>query len=99
MAKKEKVFGIARAGGKWHAGSCPSFQDTVARFRAHGEERSNVVMVRLSDDALTRINQLVDSTLVSSRSGRGGGTDRRGHREPCAEARPVGLNGGSVPQP
>ena len=62
---------MARAGGKWHAGKLseiPEVQDMVARFRAHHEERSNVVMVRLSDDALARINQLVDSTLVSSRS-------------------------------
>jgi hypothetical protein len=71
MANKEKVYGMARAGGKWHAGKLseiPEVQDMVARFRAHHEERSNVVMVRLSDDALARINQLVDSTLVSSRS-------------------------------
>jgi hypothetical protein len=71
MAKKEKAFGITRAGGKWHAGNLsgiPEVQDMVARFRARSEERNNVVMVRLSDDALARINQLVDSTLVSSRS-------------------------------
>jgi hypothetical protein len=71
MAKKEKAFGISHAGGRWHAGNLseiPEVQDMVARFRAHREERSNVVMVRLSDDALARINQLVDATLVSSRS-------------------------------
>jgi len=69
MAKK--LTGFWREGGKWHAGnlsSIPEVKNLVERFRAHNEDRSNVVMVRLSDDALARINQLVDSTLVSSRS-------------------------------
>jgi hypothetical protein len=33
-----------------------------------GEGRSNVVMVRLTNDALARVDQLVEATLVSSRS-------------------------------
>lgn len=38
----------------------------VGRFRAHA--RGNVVNVRLSDDALARIDQLVEATLFGSRS-------------------------------
>lgn len=38
------------------------------RFAPKGEGRSKVVMARLSDDALGRIDQLVDATVFSSRS-------------------------------
>jgi hypothetical protein len=38
------------------------------RLGTRGEGRSNVVMVRLTDDALARVDQLVEATLVSSRS-------------------------------
>jgi hypothetical protein len=38
------------------------------RVGTRGEGRSNVVMVRLTDDALARVDQLVEATLVSSRS-------------------------------
>jgi hypothetical protein len=70
MADK-KIFGISRAGGKLHIGdltNVPEVQNMVGRFRAHQEERANVVMVRLSNAALARVDQLVDSSLASSRS-------------------------------
>lgn len=38
------------------------------RLGTRGEGRSNVVMVRLTDDALARVDQLVETTLASSRS-------------------------------
>ena len=70
MAKKP-AFGISFAGGKLHVGNLsniPEVQDMLGRFRGRVEERSNVVMVRLSNDALARIDQLVDSSLAGSRS-------------------------------
>lgn len=68
---KKKVYGIARVGGKTHVGKLsdvPEVQNMIARFRARAEERRNVVMVRLSNEALARIDQLVESTLAASRS-------------------------------
>jgi hypothetical protein len=70
MADK-KIFGISRAGGKLHIGdltNIPEVQNMVGKFRARQEERANVVMVRLSNDALARVDQLVDASLASSRS-------------------------------
>jgi len=46
----------------------PEVQNMVGKFHAQKEERNNVVMVRLSNDALARVDQLVDSTLAGSRS-------------------------------
>jgi hypothetical protein len=68
---KKPVFGLSFANGKIHVGNLtniPEVQNMVGKFRARSEERSNVVMVRLGNDALARIDQLVDSTLAGSRS-------------------------------
>jgi Arc/MetJ-type ribon-helix-helix transcriptional regulator len=46
----------------------PDLQNLLDRFGIKGEGRGNVVMVRLNDDALARIDQLVEAGLFSSRS-------------------------------
>jgi Arc/MetJ-type ribon-helix-helix transcriptional regulator len=46
----------------------PEVQALVNRFRHPGENRSNVVMVRLSDDAVKHIDLLVAASLFNSRS-------------------------------
>jgi Arc/MetJ-type ribon-helix-helix transcriptional regulator len=46
----------------------PDLQNLLDRFASKGEGRGNVVMVRLSDDALAKVDQLVEATLFSSRS-------------------------------
>jgi Arc/MetJ-type ribon-helix-helix transcriptional regulator len=46
----------------------PEVQALVNRFKHPGENRGNVVMVRLSDEAVKSIDLLVDATLFSSRS-------------------------------
>ena len=46
----------------------PEFQALADRFRHPGANRSNVVMVRLTDEAVKSIDLLVDATLFSSRS-------------------------------
>jgi Arc/MetJ-type ribon-helix-helix transcriptional regulator len=43
-------------------------EDIAARILNKAEGRGNVVMARLSDDALARIDQLVDATVFHSRS-------------------------------
>jgi Arc/MetJ-type ribon-helix-helix transcriptional regulator len=46
----------------------PDLQNLLDRFARKGEGRGNVVMVRLSDDALAKVDQLVEATLFGSRS-------------------------------
>jgi Arc/MetJ-type ribon-helix-helix transcriptional regulator len=46
----------------------PDLQNLLDRFARKGEGRGNVVMVRLGDDALAKVDQLVEATLFSSRS-------------------------------
>jgi Arc/MetJ-type ribon-helix-helix transcriptional regulator len=46
----------------------PDLQNLLDRFANKGEGRGNVVMVRLSDDALAKVDQLVEATLFGSRS-------------------------------
>ena len=46
----------------------PDLQNLLDRFGRKGEGRGNVVMVRLSDDALANVDQLVEATLFNSRS-------------------------------
>ncbi len=46
----------------------PDLQNLLDRFATKGEGRGNVAMVRLSDDALAKVDQLVEATLFSSRS-------------------------------
>src|SRR6266853_826606 len=60
MAKKF-VFGVRRLGTE-------ELHNALERMGGRGEGRNNVVMVRLTDDALARVDQLVEATLVSSRS-------------------------------
>ena len=59
MAKKRFVIGVGRL-------DIPELHNALDRLG--GEGRSNVVMVRLTDDALARIDQLVEASLASSRS-------------------------------
>jgi len=46
----------------------PDLQNLLARFVTKGSGRGNVVMVRLSDEALERVDELIDATIFSSRS-------------------------------
>lgn len=46
----------------------PELQDLLCRFAGPDEKRSNVVMVRLGDDALQRLDGLVNAGLFGSRS-------------------------------
>jgi len=48
--------------------SLPELQRLLAPFLGGERTRSNVVMVRLADDALGRVDQLVDAGLFGSRS-------------------------------
>ncbi len=66
----KKTIDFTIAGRKAQAGvigDVANLKELLGRF-AKGENRSNVVMVRLSDDALARIDQLVEATLFGSRS-------------------------------
>ena len=51
-----------------HLSDVPDLQNLLDRFATKGEGRGNVVMVRLSDHALAKVDQLVEATLFSSRS-------------------------------
>jgi len=71
MAKK--IFGIARIGstGAFKVGDISNVEevkDMVGVFMDHKAGRRNVVMVRLGDEALARVDQLVEATLFGSRS-------------------------------
>src|SRR5438132_2939869 len=46
----------------------PELRQLLAPFLGEGATRSNVVMVRLADDALGRLDELVDAGLFGSRS-------------------------------
>lgn len=46
----------------------PELQEMAVRILNKTEGRGNVVMARLSDDALAHIDQLVESSVFSSRS-------------------------------
>jgi hypothetical protein len=46
----------------------PELQNLLSRFVTKGSGRGNVVMVRLSDEALARVDELVDATIFASRS-------------------------------
>jgi len=46
----------------------PPLQNLVERILKKSEGRGNVVMARLSDEALSRIDQLVEATIFGSRS-------------------------------
>jgi Arc/MetJ-type ribon-helix-helix transcriptional regulator len=54
--------------GEGVIGDVEKLKELLGRFGAKGEGRGNVVMVRLNDDALARIDQLVEATLFGSRS-------------------------------
>jgi hypothetical protein len=60
----KKIFG-AYVG---NLSDVPDLQHLLDRFGNKGEGRGNVVMVRLNDDALAKVDQLVEATLFSSRS-------------------------------
>jgi len=69
--KKSFEFGSGRFRGKVGviaAGpDAKDLKDLLVSFK-RGESRGNVVMVRLSDEALARLDQLVEATLFNSRS-------------------------------
>ena len=46
----------------------PELQNLLGRFVDKASSRGNVVMARLTDEALARIDQLVEATIFSSRS-------------------------------
>ena len=46
----------------------PELQELLCHFAGPQDRRSNVVMVRLTDDAVLHLDQLVDAGLFSSRS-------------------------------
>lgn len=46
----------------------PDLRHLAERILNKAEGRGNVVMARLSDDALARLNQLVEATVFNSRS-------------------------------
>lgn len=66
MAKK--VFGAYIVGPNTDLSEVPPFQSLAERILKKTEGRGNVVMARLSDEALARIDQLVEATIFSSRS-------------------------------
>jgi hypothetical protein len=69
--KKTFEFGSGRFRGKVGviaAGpGAKDLKELLVNFK-RGESRGNVVMVRLNDEALARLDQLVEATLFSSRS-------------------------------
>jgi Arc/MetJ-type ribon-helix-helix transcriptional regulator len=46
----------------------PELQELLCRFAGPQDRRSNVVMVRLNDDAVVQLDLLVDAGLFGSRS-------------------------------
>ena len=48
-----------------HLSDVPDLQNLLDRFATKGEGRGNVVMVRLSDDALAKVDQLVEALEAS----------------------------------
>jgi len=48
--------------------SLPELREVLAPFLGGGATRGNVVMVRLGDDALGRLDELVEAGLFGSRS-------------------------------
>lgn len=69
--KKSFEFGSGRFRGKVGVIAVTKegkeLKDLLGQF-AQGKGRGNVVMARLSDEALARIDQLVEATLFGSRS-------------------------------
>ena len=62
MAKK--ILGVHVG----HLSDVPELQDLLARFVTKSSGRGNVVMVRLSDEALRSIDELVEANIFTSRS-------------------------------
>lgn len=60
--RKTLLMGTGRLRGKEK-----ELKDLLGQY-SRGDGRGNVVMVRLGDQAVARIDQLVDATLFSSRS-------------------------------
>jgi len=64
-----KEFRLGRLRG--HIGNVsdlPEAQDFASLYKARHGGRTNVVNIRLSDDALGHVDQLVEATLFGSRS-------------------------------
>jgi Arc/MetJ-type ribon-helix-helix transcriptional regulator len=49
-------------------GDVEKLKELLGRFGSKGEGRGNVIMIRLNDDALARIDQLVEAKLYVTRS-------------------------------
>ena len=64
MANKPRVYATALP-----LSALPDLQDLLAPFfAAKGQPRENVVMVRLGDEAVERLDDLVEAGIFSSRS-------------------------------
>jgi Arc/MetJ-type ribon-helix-helix transcriptional regulator len=63
MAKRPKAYMAALP-----LSSLPELQELLSRFCGGNATRGNVVMVRLGDDALAALDQLVEGGLFGSRS-------------------------------
>ncbi|MGC9945872.1 MAG: ribbon-helix-helix domain-containing protein [Bryobacteraceae bacterium] len=70
--KKTFEFGSGRLRGKVgiiaEGSDGKTLKDLLGQFVNKGDGRGNVVMVRVSDDALARLDQLVEAGLFGSRS-------------------------------
>jgi Arc/MetJ-type ribon-helix-helix transcriptional regulator len=61
MPSRPRAYAFAVSG-------LPELQELLGRFCGTDAERGNVVMMRLSDAALARLDELVESGLFGSRS-------------------------------
>jgi len=64
----KKIFGAYVVTPGTDLSEIPPIQKLMDRVLNKSENRGNVVMARLSDDALARIDQLVEATIFGSRS-------------------------------
>ena len=63
MSRRPKAYVAALP-----AAAIPELQELLRQFTGSDEARGNVVMVRLADGALSKVDSLVDSGLFGSRS-------------------------------
>ncbi len=70
--KKTFEFGSGRLRGKVgiiaEGNDGKTLKDLLGQFTHKGDGRGNVVMVRVNDEALARLDQLVEADLFGSRS-------------------------------
>jgi Arc/MetJ-type ribon-helix-helix transcriptional regulator len=51
-----------------HASAIPELAELLCRYTGADEKRGNVVMIRVSDDAVAHLDRLVEAGLFGSRS-------------------------------